>query len=248
MTQDLLLLSPEKTVLSFRLAGLGPRLMAQILDIAILYAVLTALTMVSALTTMTGSATVLILTMSLWFIGPFLYFTCLEAFWNGQTIGKKAMRLRVRNSDGTAASFGPILIRNLLRFADFLPLFYFAGTVVSFLNQRHQRIGDLAAGTIVILETAPIRSQVQGTPHQEGIHRFEEALGDLRTMTSEEYVALRRLCDRFPEVPVVVQNRLLDDVWKPIARRNGITEVSNVHPIHLAEATVMKYGREHGLL
>lgn len=77
---------------------------------------------------------------------------------------------------------------------------------------------------------------------------MESHVGDLRGMTIEEYNALRRFADRFPELPVSIQNQLVREVYQPIAAKRGITPVANVHPIFLAEAAVMKYGREHGLL
>ncbi len=67
-------------------------------------------------------------------------------------------------------------------------------------------------------------------------------------MTLAEYDALRRLCDRFPELDPEVQTSLLQDVWEPIAERRKVEKVPNVHPLYLAEATVMKYGRQHGLI
>ena len=67
-------------------------------------------------------------------------------------------------------------------------------------------------------------------------------------MTIEEYNALRRFADRFPELPTPVQNKLIQEVYQPIARKRGIQPISNVHQLYLAEAAVMKYGREHGLL
>lgn len=77
---------------------------------------------------------------------------------------------------------------------------------------------------------------------------MEHAIGDLRGMSVEEYVALKQLCDRFPELPATVQERLLKDVWRPIAMRRAVPDLPGVHPIYLAEATVMKFGRDRGML
>jgi hypothetical protein len=67
-------------------------------------------------------------------------------------------------------------------------------------------------------------------------------------MTVDEYNALRRFADRFPEFPVRVQSQLVQEVWIPFATRHDIPVLPNVHPVYLAEAVVMRYGRQKGLL
>jgi hypothetical protein len=67
-------------------------------------------------------------------------------------------------------------------------------------------------------------------------------------MTNDEYVVLRRLADRYPELTPETQERLIREVWRPFAERRGVQEPPNVHPIYSIEAVVMKYGRERGLL
>ncbi|NQU40675.1 MAG: RDD family protein [Lentisphaerae bacterium] len=74
----------------------------------------------------------------------------LEWTWQGQTLGKRIMRLRVIDEDGLRLHFDQIVIRNLLRFVDALPAFYLVGGIASIVNARGQRLGDLAANTIVI--------------------------------------------------------------------------------------------------
>jgi hypothetical protein len=73
-----------------------------------------------------------------------------EVYRGGQTWGKKAYKIKVVSDDLTPVKFGPSLIRNLLRSADFFPLFYSAGILSLIVTERFQRLGDLAAGTIVI--------------------------------------------------------------------------------------------------
>ncbi|HEV2392239.1 MAG TPA: RDD family protein [Verrucomicrobiae bacterium] len=70
--------------------------------------------------------------------------------WRGQTVGKKLLRLRVVDAEGLRLQFNQIVTRNLLRFVDSLPLFYFVGGVVCWLSPKCQRLGDLAANTIVV--------------------------------------------------------------------------------------------------
>jgi uncharacterized RDD family membrane protein YckC len=81
------------------------------------------------------------------------YAVALEWFWHGQTVGKRLLGLRVMDLTGLELKFGQIAIRNLLRAVDSLPLFYLVGGVATLISRRSQRLGDLAANTVVIRET-----------------------------------------------------------------------------------------------
>lgn len=81
------------------------------------------------------------------------YFIVLETVMNGQTIGKKIVRIRVRKEEGYPANFWEVFLRNLLRMVDFLPSGYGLGMIVMFLNPKAKRLGDYAAGTIVVKES-----------------------------------------------------------------------------------------------
>ena len=81
------------------------------------------------------------------FIG---YPIVMEWYWRGQTLGKRLLRLRVIDAQGMRLHLNQIVIRNLLRFIDVLPFFYMAGGLAALLNKHGQRLGDLAANTIVV--------------------------------------------------------------------------------------------------
>jgi uncharacterized RDD family membrane protein YckC len=87
-------------------------------------------------------------------IGYFLlsvgYGVILEWFWRGQTVGKRIFRLRVMDADGLRLQFHQVLMRNLVRFADMLPGMYMVGGLACLFSRKAQRLGDLAAGTIVV--------------------------------------------------------------------------------------------------
>jgi hypothetical protein len=70
----------------------------------------------------------------------------------GQTPGKRAMKIRVMRDDGTPVTSNEVLVRNILRLVDFLPAGYAIGAVVMFFNPLCKRLGDVAAGTIVVKE------------------------------------------------------------------------------------------------
>src|SRR6266496_3333003 len=85
-----------------------------------------------------------------WFIIQTGYGIVLEWFWRGQTMGKRLLRLRVMDAQGLRLQFSQIVIRNLLRFVDALPALYLVGGIVCLASRRAQRLGDLAANTIVV--------------------------------------------------------------------------------------------------
>ena len=247
MVLDIAVLNPEKTIITYRLAGLGGRIVAQIVDLLLLLVLIVFISLALSWAAIIQPGIAEAASMAAAVLGPFAYFILLEGLWNGQTLGKKILGIRVRMVDGTPITFTAALGRNLLRPADFLPGLYFVGLAAMFTNPKSQRLGDLVAGTIVVNERRD-PSLLVAAPHTAGIHAFEETVGELPGMTLEEYVALRRYCDRFPELPPNVQDQLTNNVWQPIAARRKVPEVPNVHPIYLAEAAVMKYGRKNGLL
>lgn len=248
---ELVILSPEKTILSYRLAGVGARAGALFIDTVVILSVIFAVSVLEGVLSgffpeaLSGLATGVLQVAIFLFL--FLYYILFEGLWNGCTPGKRILGLRVRMADGTPITFFAAISRNLMRPGDFIPFFYFAGLMAMICNPRSQRLGDLVAGTVVVYEKRP-NEGFAPAPHSAGTHYFESAVGDLRGMTMEEYLALRRFCDRYPELPAVIQDRMLPEIWMPIAKRRGVPPVPDVHPIYLAEAVVMKYGRKNGLL
>jgi len=78
----------------------------------------------------------------------------LEWFWRGQTLGKRVLGLRVMDEQALRLELSQIVVRNLLRFVDMLPLAYMIGGIACFASRRSQRLGDLAANTIVVRNPA----------------------------------------------------------------------------------------------
>jgi hypothetical protein len=80
------------------------------------------------------------------------YYSLFEAFWNGQTPGKRLLKIRVIKDSGRQISLFEALARNLLRVIDMLPSFYLVGVITMLCNREQKRLGDLVAGTIVVHE------------------------------------------------------------------------------------------------
>ncbi|HET7421428.1 MAG TPA: RDD family protein [Candidatus Dormibacteraeota bacterium] len=151
---DLVVTTPERVSFQFQVAGIGTRAIAQLLDLLILAGVLLGVFFVSAAI---GSAGSDVLSYLVAVIGTFVvvfgYFWACEAFWSGQTIGKKVFRLRAVGDRGEPMTFFQAGIRNIVRLVDFLPYGYGVGMAVLFMNGRGKRLGDIAAGTIVVKDS-----------------------------------------------------------------------------------------------
>jgi len=138
--------TPEGIELTLRLAGPVPRALAWAIDLAIRLAVLFAVSMLASLLGRAGMGVILLTAFFVEWLLPAWF----EANWNGQTPGKRAMGLAVLNDDGTPLRWPAALTRNLLRAVDFLPLLYGVGLVAMLVNRDFKRLGDLAAGTVVV--------------------------------------------------------------------------------------------------
>lgn len=144
--------TPEGATLPLAPAGMGVRIMAFLIDLLIKTVATIAVFTVLALLGGMGIGIALILTFLLEWFYP-VYF---EVWHQGRTPGKRNLNIRVVNDDGTPITFGPSLLRNLLRVADFLPLMYLAGIITSLFNPQFKRLGDLVAGTLVVYDADPI--------------------------------------------------------------------------------------------
>jgi len=150
--------TPDHVVLRYDLAGGGNRGFAAVVDFVIATLVFAgALFGFSQLVRAfgeVGAQVFGVLTLLTFFIA-WSYFFVLEWLWQGQTVGKRLYGLRVIRDDGAPAGFIAVLIRNLIRIVDFLPLFYGLGLLMIIGTSRSQRLGDLAAGTYVVRAPRP---------------------------------------------------------------------------------------------
>ena len=159
--------TPENVTFGYEIAGIGSRFLAALIDTALItfLQVLTALLVFSIINQADGytdNLTSTISALSSWAVaiigivgmcfywGYYIFF---EMVWNGRSPGKKVLKLRVLRVDGTPITITESLIRNLVRLADFLPAYYGVGAIAAFVNPQTRRLGDLAAGTVVVRET-----------------------------------------------------------------------------------------------
>jgi uncharacterized RDD family membrane protein YckC len=146
--------TPEGIHLYLLPAGLAPRALAWLLDFLIRLAFLWVMSIGLAFSGRAGHGVFLLILFVLLWLYPILF----ELFWQGQTPGKKVVGLRVVNADGTPVGWVASTTRNLLRAFDMLPLAYAFGVLASLFDPRGRRLGDMAAGTLVVHVPQPPRA------------------------------------------------------------------------------------------
>ncbi|USG67699.1 RDD family protein [Brevibacillus ruminantium] len=170
LEREMAIVTPEHVQLRFQTAGLGSRAAAQLIDTGLLLLVnLTVFLIVGIVifgneplffqeTENYALAIILIVL----FLLNFGYFFFWEYFRAGQTPGKRWMKIRVIQENGQSLTFLSAVIRNLFRIIDSMPTGYMLGSLVSFFHPRDKRIGDLVAGTIVVVESGSARGKASG--------------------------------------------------------------------------------------
>ncbi len=146
----LVIRTPEGIAFSLPLACPVTRCLAWFIDFACITGLLTLISAFLGLASLISLDLGRALVIVGYFVVQVGYGMVCEWLWRGQTVGKRLLRLRVMDAQGLRLQFSQVALRNLLRFVDCLPAFYLVGGVVSLLNCRAQRLGDLVAGTIVV--------------------------------------------------------------------------------------------------
>jgi uncharacterized RDD family membrane protein YckC len=144
--------TPESVEFDFALAGLYSRFLAWLVD-GVLVLVAYTLVMIELATALAFTPGVLsAFSFVLYFLLDWGYGMALETLWSGQTVGKRALGLRVIQESGVRINVYQALLRNLVRPLDRLPLLYGVGGLAALFSAKHQRLGDLLAGTLVVRE------------------------------------------------------------------------------------------------
>jgi uncharacterized RDD family membrane protein YckC len=223
--------------LRFRVAGIGSRFLAFFIDRAIQVGVLVALFFLMLLILLTGRGfelfgerlARLVEPLGQWVIALFIlaegvvsigYFLLFEYLWNGSTPGKRVVRIRVIRNDGRPISFIDSALRNVLRFVDLIGGVYPVGLVAMFIDSRNRRLGDLAAGTLVVEdagEKAPLF--IKNEPRA---HEFDQLLKQaVAQMSAEDYDLLSRFLDRRNEMDAERRKELAWEIYVRIFNEPG---------------------------
>jgi uncharacterized RDD family membrane protein YckC len=237
--------TPENVSFGFEVAGIGSRFIGALIDTVIITIALTILNiLLGVVLALVGAdpfnavdeeaSWVAGLLMALYVLLNFLlvsgYYIIFELIWNGQTVGKRVAKIRVVRVNGNPVGFLEIVVRNLVRLVDFLPGAYGVGLVVMFFNRHARRLGDFAAGTMVIKEQAQVTLETLGQraglgneapaagPSDQVIEGWRQRYPRLRHLRTGDYELIRetlRRHDRGQINPDVLQ-RLTDAIARKV--------------------------------
>jgi uncharacterized RDD family membrane protein YckC len=201
--------TPEGVELELVLAGLGSRLVATLVDLLVKGGIIVALWVIAAATGGDEAggfvvAGLVVATFLVWFG----YDVAFETLASGRTPGKRAASLRVVRLGGEPVGFLASAVRNLLRLVDALPGIYAVGAASVLLSRHNQRLGDLAAGTLVVRERrAPLPAPPSANvPDFAVADRY--AAWDVSAVTSFELVTVRRFLERRAQLDPAARGRL----------------------------------------
>jgi uncharacterized RDD family membrane protein YckC len=228
--------TPEGIELELVLAGVGSRMVASLLDLLIKAAVLVALWIIAGAVSNDGGggfveAAAIVGAFVLWFG----YDVAFETLGSGRTPGKRAAGLRVVRLGGEPVGFMASAVRNLLRLVDMQPgVIYALGATAVLFSRRNQRLGDMAAGTLVVRERrAPLPLTRPAGPDFAVADRY--AGWDVSGVTSFELVTVRRFLERRWQLDPGARNRLGWELAERL-RPKVAGAPSGLHPEQFLEA------------
>ncbi|MEP7087711.1 MAG: stage II sporulation protein M [Gemmatimonadota bacterium] len=222
--------TPEQTILSYTIAGVGSRAAATLVDLVIIViGQLAVFLVIAEISSAFGNHTstaqklsgawvtavgILVSFLILW--GYYVFF---EAIWDGQSPGKRMLGIRVVQDGGYSVSFGASAARNLLRAIDAQPgITYAVGLVTMMISKSGKRLGDIAAGTIVVHEQ---RALIKSATRSASDVVTRAAITS--RLTEEEFALLSRFVARRTELDPALRNRFAAQ----IAKRYGAHLVDN---------------------
>jgi uncharacterized RDD family membrane protein YckC len=227
--EKLIIDTPEQIALEFPLAGVGSRFLALAFDTVLQAGAIAVLAVCALAARWLAGLTVSTSGLGTWAIaallaGAFLiysgYFAIFESIWAGQTPGKRLVGLRVIEESGRPLTVYGAIIRNLVRIVDQAPAVYAVAILSVLLTRRQQRLGDLAAGTVVVHEriVAPPLTAAPA-PHAavRGAHRLTPA----EVIVIEEFLRRREALDSW------VRRQSAERIARRMAARLEITAIDD---------------------
>lgn len=250
--------TPENITFNYELAGIGTRFLAATVDSTLIlllqfvlwFGVLFLMWLIEPLLALPGSV-VLAITSVLSFAFLWGYYLYFELAQNGQSPGKRLLRLRVVREGGRPITFNAAAIRNLVRLVDFLPVLYGVGVLAMFIDGQARRLGDLAAGTLVVKEARAVslqeltRQQAHAAPAPIPPEVAQvPLLQNIRLVQAGDYELVQEFLSRRRELSRSSRERLAAQLAITLSERLVIDVEPRYYESFL-ERVVLDYRRMH---
>jgi uncharacterized RDD family membrane protein YckC len=252
--ETLTIQTPEYVGFQYILAGLGSRAAAFLLDTAVRALIVISLFAAVMLLSrwlpaldptglLAGASKTWIMALGVTAYGvvDLGYFLLFEALWSGQTPGKRNQGLRVIKNNGQPIGWLDSAIRNILRAVDLLAGVYPLGVVVIFLSRTNQRIGDYAAGTVVIAERRRNVPRDRTRLRRNDTLKSVEVESHISRLEPEQYQILRSFLQRRDTMDKASRNDLAGILSRRIMERWGIGSRPNISHESFLEQVVALY-------
>lgn len=228
LEQTVTISTPEGVQLELTVAGMGSRIAAATIDFILEAIVLIVAFLALSAGAFAGADGTLVIGFYalLGFLIFFGYPIVAEAMWEGRTIGKALIAMRVVRTDGGGIGFLASLIRNVLRLIDFLPSFYGVGLVVAMVSEKGQRLGDLAADTMVVKVRSSARRKEAGRAFRMQLPAPASVPWDVSAVTTDELATLRHYAERRSSLDADQRARLADTLYGTV--KNKVVATSQV--------------------
>lgn len=203
MIDKLTLETPEQLEINYTIARLGSRFIAALwdsffivcLEILLVFGTFLIVNQLGGFESSLGN----------WIIGGMVfmifailwgYYVIFELLWNGQSPGKRLAGIRTVRQNGAPIGLSESAIRNVVRIIDFFPFAYGFGVICMFVDLQSRRLGDFAAGTLVVHDKVPVSLETLGKQVTTDTRLLEPAIPNLNRLDETEVEAVRRFLQR----------------------------------------------------
>jgi uncharacterized RDD family membrane protein YckC len=241
MPRKITIITPENVRIDYEIAGIASRCIAAFVDhllqlglLGVLYAMRYLAGKYIEIPVVSWGVAIIGIAAFVINYGYYLYF---ETVWNGQTPGKRFSRTRTVREGGVPIDLSCAALRNLIRVVDFLPVLYILGGITVLISSCNKRLGDYAAGTLVVKE----RTEWMGNLNTEGTQNVQPApeseyVRNIELVSSEDFATISRFLDRQVELEKDIREQLAARIAAPIIAKLGIEDDGRIrYPVLLAE-------------
>jgi uncharacterized RDD family membrane protein YckC len=240
-------ITPEAVEFTFDLSGLASRVLALFVDLLIQFILIIILMIFASyyINYYTSSEHVVMVFFIIGiFIFNWLYFMLFELFWNGRSPGKRAMGCRVIRDGGMPVNFTSSLIRNFLRPVDYILSALMIGFFIVFASPTYKRLGDLAAGTIVITERRISLMQLLADRRVGTFRSTQPPIGlftmaDVSVLSADQLHTIRRFLERRFDLPPDKRSSFATDLFSKVAELMPAVKGHGIRVEHVLEEIIV---------